>query len=74
MTILLRHVILVIVLWFSEPEYWFRNGIHVKGLKIIVLFFFCSNNEIFIYTLSLNNEERTQGIIRKRDSELSDMT
>jgi hypothetical protein len=38
MIILLRHVILVIVLWFSEPEYWFRNGTPVKGLKIKALF------------------------------------
>jgi hypothetical protein len=30
--------ILVIMLWFSEPEYWFRNGTPVNGIKIIVLF------------------------------------
>lgn len=34
----LRHVILVIVLWLSEPEYCFRNGTPLKGLKIIALF------------------------------------
>lgn len=38
MIILLLHVILVIVMWFSEQGYWFRNGTPLKGLTIIALF------------------------------------